>query len=146
MKKNISILMLLYLVLNIGCRNSENRMDTRFSVAPPDAMPIIVPLTPASNGKVAQRLFMPVTVCMPGTTHCRTFNNMIVDTGGFGVHFLQTTQNADGTVSLGTGSEPLALPMVKAFSGSFTGGILSQCELFGGVSTLWGPLAFADIY
>jgi hypothetical protein len=68
-----------------------------------------------------------VTLCVPGTSTCQTINNIIVDTGSFGLRVMASAVS-------------VALPGVTASGG----GSLAECAAF--VSgTTWGPVRAADI-
>jgi hypothetical protein len=69
-----------------------------------------------------------VTICNPGTAICQTVNDILLDTGSYGLRiFKQAT----------TG---LALPQVTSGSGSLAG-----CVQFVDGTSLWGPIQTADV-
>jgi hypothetical protein len=89
---------------------------------------VVVTVDPGPAGVSSiNGLFVTVTLCVPGTTTCQTFDHFVVDTGSVGVRVL--------------GSElTLALPSVANDAGNR----LVECLPF--VSgTAWGPLATADV-
>ena len=96
-------------------------------------------ITPGSNvvalvvgagptGNSVNALYTTVTVCMPGSaTQCQTIDNILVDTGSYGLRLLAPPL----TLSLGV----LAAP---------DGNVLAECTVFvDGYS--WGPVALADV-
>lgn len=80
------------------------------------------PGAPNVNG-----LFTTVTLCMPGTTQCQTFDHFLVDTGSVGVRVL---------------ASELTLPLPAARTGD--GQRLAECLPFV-LGTAWGPVASADV-
>ncbi len=72
-------------------------------------------------------LFASVTVCVPGSSNCQTINNVLVDTGSYGLRLL--------------GSQ-FSLPLTQ--SKDSNGDPVDECEAF--VSSYnWGPVAVADV-
>jgi hypothetical protein len=69
-----------------------------------------------------------LTICSPGTDNCRTVNDILLDTGSYGLRIFST---ALGGVSL-----------AQVASGS---GSLAECAGFGNGMTLWGPVQLADV-
>lgn len=73
-----------------------------------------------------------VTVCTHGTSTCDTINDILLDTGSYGLRiFKSVLKNASPSqelVSYGTHSYPLA-----------------ECAQFGDGSSLWGPVEYADV-
>lgn len=69
-----------------------------------------------------------VTVCTPGTSNCQTIDNILLDTGSYGLRiFKQFAQN-------------LSLPQVNVVSGP-----LAECTTFADGSGEWGPVRIADV-
>jgi hypothetical protein len=98
------------------------------------------PMTPSSNvasvvvnggpaGNSVNTLFTTVTVCVPGsTTQCQTIDNILVDTGSYGLRLLAPAVS-------------LSLKVVAAAGGNS----LVECTIFvDGYS--WGPVAAVDIH
>jgi hypothetical protein len=71
--------------------------------------------------------FTSVTICVPGTTSCQVIDDVLVDTGSYGLRLL-----ASGVT--------LSLPTLSSGSGS-----LMNCVSFVDLSYLWGPVAVADV-
>ena len=72
-------------------------------------------------------LFASVTLCVPGTTTCQTFDHLLVDTGSVGVRVLESELT-------------LPLPSVTSTNGQ----PLAECTPFVD-GTAWGPLRMADV-
>lgn len=92
----------------------------------PNVVPVVSNLGVSNNN--ANGLFTSVTVCMPGTTNCTTVNNVLVDTGSFGLRLLST---ALSSLPLTTSSAPDGNP-------------LGECTDYAS-SYIWGPVATADV-
>jgi uncharacterized protein DUF3443 len=94
-----------------------------------NVQPISVNSGPAHN--YANGVFTSVTVCVPGSSNCQTIDDVLVDTGSYGLRLLS---------SAGGGALTLSLPRQSAGSSSAVG----ECALFVSGYT-WGPVASADI-
>jgi len=70
-----------------------------------------------------------VTVCTPGTSTCRTVNDILLDTGSYGLRIFSTAL---------TGVSPTQIT-------NASGGSLAECVQFGDGSELWGPVMTADV-
>ena len=68
-----------------------------------------------------------VTVCTPGTSTCQTINDILLDTGSYGLRIFQ---------------QVLSVSLVQATSDS---GSLAECIQFGDGSSWWGPVQIADV-
>lgn len=104
------------------------------STTPPPAsgsnvQPIMVNSGPAKN--YANGVFTSVTVCAPGTSTCQTVDDVLVDTGSYGLRLLSTG---------GGGSLTVSLPPQNSSSGNPVG----ECASFVSGFT-WGSVKFADI-
>jgi len=80
------------------------------------------------NGNYTNGAFVSVNVCVPGTSTCQTIDDVLVDTGSYGLRLLgsQVTVN---------------LPVLNDGSGD----TLNDCIQFLDNSFLWGNVAQADI-
>jgi len=70
-----------------------------------------------------------VTICNPGTLTCQTINDILMDTGSFGLRIFKSVLNPGITLT------PIA-------SGP---GSLAECVQFGDGSSEWGPVQMASI-
>lgn len=93
---------------------AENTVAIRVDQGPPTVANV--------NG-----LFTTVTLCVPGTTQCQTFDHVLVDTGSVGLRVLAAQVT-------------LALPPVETGDGQR----ILECLPFV-LGTAWGPLATADV-
>jgi hypothetical protein len=82
----------------------------------------------ASSSGYANKPCVTVKVCSPGTSQCQTVNDVLLDTGSFG---LRIFKQALGTVSLAQ----VTLPA----------GPVATCVQFGDQSSDWGPVQVADV-
>jgi hypothetical protein len=75
----------------------------------------------------ANELTTSVTICVPGTTNCQTINNVLVDTGSFGLRLI---------------SAAVTLPLARTTAAA--GGTLADCAVFDS-GFAFGSVATADI-
>jgi hypothetical protein len=68
-----------------------------------------------------------VTVCTPGTSTCQTINDILLDTGSYGLRIFKQAL-------------AVSLSQVTGASGS-----IAECVQFGGGSSLWGPVQTASV-
>ncbi len=69
-----------------------------------------------------------VTVCTPGTSNCQTINNILLDTGSYGLRIFKQT--------------PLNVSLLQVTVGS---GPLAECVTYADGSGDWGPVQTADV-
>jgi hypothetical protein len=79
------------------------------------------------NNDYVNGLFTTVTICVPGTTTCQNIDNVLVDTGSFGLRIIGSALN-------------ISLPGQTDNSGAKIG----ECTVFVD-GYAWGPVAFADV-
>jgi Protein of unknown function (DUF3443) len=96
-----------------------------------NVQPIVVNAGPPGVGAVNEA-FTSVTVCVPGTTQCQTIDNVLVDTGSYGLRLLSSASGGELT---------LTLPQE---AGDSSGNPLAECQVFLDGYT-WGTVATADI-
>ena len=70
-----------------------------------------------------------VTVCTPGTSTCQTIDDILLDTGSYGLRIFSSALTG---VTLTQVSSP-------------SGGALTECVEFGDGSSLWGPVMTASV-
>lgn len=68
-----------------------------------------------------------VTVCSPGTQTCQTIDDVLLDTGSFGLRIFK---------------QVLTVPLASISAGS---GELAECVHFGDLSASWGPVRLAGV-
>jgi hypothetical protein len=98
-----------------------------------NVLPISVnggPLVNANPPSIyANGAFASVQICVPGTSTCQTIDNVLVDTGSFGLRLLASQVT-------------ITLPVITDSSGANT---LNNCVQFLDNSFLWGNVDVADI-
>ena len=105
-----------------------------------NTMPITL-ATPGIPGAYVNEPTVSVKICVPNTTNCQTINNVLLDTGSFGLRIFQSL------VSIPITTETTSVPtMLPSPSPSDTGaGTVAECAQFG-TGMDWGPVASADVY
>lgn len=89
-------------------------------------------LTVTVNGGLAPKGYrnepcVSVTVCSPGTSTCQTIDNVLLDTGSYGLRIFKSI---------------LTVPFTQVASGS---GSLTECIQYADNSADWGPVQLADV-
>ena len=89
-------------------------------------------LTVTVNGGVAPGGYpnepcVSVTICSPGTSTCQTIDNVLLDTGSYGLRIFKSI---------------LTVSLTQVASGS---GSLTECIQYNDYSADWGPVQLADI-
>ena len=119
--------------LGFGCGGastaSNNSSSPPITTSGNNVQPITVNSGPANN--YANGVFTSVTVCVPSSSTCQTINEVLVDTGSYGLRLLSSIAN---------GALTLSLPAQNGANGH----PVAECAPF--VSTFtWGPLKTADV-
>ena len=105
---------------------------TASSVAGANVMAITVNGTLCSGATSANYFNKPcvsVTVCNPGSSTCQTVNDILLDTGSYGLRVFNSALTG--------------LALTQATSGS--GGSLAECIQFADNSSIWGPVKIASV-
>lgn len=68
-----------------------------------------------------------VTICSPGSTNCQTIDDILLDTGSYGLRIF---------------NQAVTVPLTQVTSGS---GLLAECVQFGDGSSMWGPVQMANV-
>ena len=82
----------------------------------------------STSGSYPNKPCVSVTVCTPGTSTCQTINDILLDTGSYGLRIFSSALAG------------VSLTQVSSGSGS-----LAECVQFGDGSSLWGPVQTADV-
>ncbi|MGH8461429.1 MAG: DUF3443 family protein [Stenotrophobium sp.] len=114
---NLALVMMVT-ALAAGCGNSSKTTGSNVQA-------ISVNLGPENN--YPNGIFTSVTVCAPGTSTCQTINDVLVDSGSYGLRLLGSAVNG------------VALPQ-QVISGNSIG----ECTPFVSSFT-WGPVVTADV-
>lgn len=123
------ILALAAVCVSCGGTSHTSTTASTITASGTNVQPITVNSGPAGN--YANGLFTSLTVCVPSSSTCQTVNNILVDTGSYGLRLLS---------SAGGGALTLSLPQQKSGSG----GSIGECAGFVSGYT-WGPVVSADI-
>jgi hypothetical protein len=84
--------------------------------------------SPATSQGYFNKPCVSVTVCNPDNSACQTVNDILLDTGSYGLRIFQ-------------GAIPnLSLPQIGSGSGS-----LAECVNFADLSSVWGPIKLANV-
>ncbi len=90
-------------------------------------LPVTVNGSLCSANSYVNKPCVSVTVCTPGTSDCQTIDDILLDTGSFGLRLF---------------SQVLTLPLPQVTVGS---GLLAECIQFGDGSSQWGPVQMAGV-
>ncbi len=97
--------------------------------APEDnVLPITVNGSRCSANSYLNKPCVSITICSHATLTCQTIDDIIVDTGSFGLRVFS--------------SPVLTVPLTPVLSGS---GVLAECAQFGDGTSLWGQVETADL-
>ncbi len=102
---------------------------TLTSLSGVNVMSLTVNGSNCSAGSYANKPCASVTICNPGTNTCQTVNDLLVDTGSYGLRVFKSAISN------------LTLTQVT----SKQGGALAECAKFGDGSSEWGPVKIADV-
>ena len=81
----------------------------------------------SSDSSYPNKPCVSVTICTPGTSTCQTIDDILLDTGSYGLRIFK---------------QALTVPLTQVASNS---GSLAECVQFGDGSSLWGPVQTADV-
>ena len=103
------------------------------TIASPAANVVTMTVDSGPNGTAVDIPYISVTLCVPGTAQCQTFNHIEVDTGSYGLRIVAGATDTSGN--------PFALALPQE---TINGATVAECTQFvDGYS--WGPMATADI-
>jgi Protein of unknown function (DUF3443) len=139
MKSSKGQLFILIVALMVGCKGGGGGGSS----AAPGPAPIVIPgnnvLSITVNGSLCSQSTsvnypnkpcVSVTICNPGTSVCQTINDILLDTGSFGLRIFKSALNPN-----------ISLTQVLSISG----GSLTECSHFGDGSSIWGPVQIASV-
>ena len=143
-KKFLALIVVASVGLSVGCGGGSSSSSSSSSGSgssgssgsgstAANELPISVdggPLASQPGGIYANGAFASVTICVPGSTsNCVTVDNLLVDTGSFGLRVLESAVSS------------LNLPTVNASNGS----VAYDCVSFADGSFLWGQVQAATL-
>jgi len=129
----VGIIIAAMAIFGTGCGGGSAHNNSVPASAPATSGSNVQPITVSSGPEknYANGVFTSVTVCVPASSTCQTIDNVLVDTGSYGLRLLS---------SAGGGPLTLSLPQQNGPSGSPVG----ECAAFVSGFT-WGPIRSADI-
>lgn len=121
----------LYLAVTpVGSLDDYYFWTTEFTTPQPpgnNVLPITVNGSLCSPNSYPNKPCVSVTICTPGTSTCQTINDILLDTGSFGLRIFKQTLN-------------VSLPQATVNSR-----LLAECVQFADGSSLWGPVQTAGV-
>lgn len=148
MKLNNTIFIAIFFgCLNIfftGCSPPQLTLDPQSSRYPPgrlpngltlttpkgdNVLPFTVNGTTCRAGSYPNKPCVSITVCAPGTSTCQSVNDILLDTGSYGLRVFKSALGATGT----------------ALAPASTATALATCAEFGDGTSLWGPVVKAQV-
>lgn len=127
MKSNKSVTLLLLVGLIAGCGGGGGSSDSATPVDT-DTSPNVVAITVPNDQSYPNKPTVSVTVCEPGTSNCKTVNNVLLDTGSYGLRIFKDQVSN------------LSLQQVVAGSAS-----IAECVPYLDGTGNWGPVKWADV-
>jgi hypothetical protein len=124
---------LLMIMVLAGCGGGGGSGSPGPSVAgPPVAGSNVLTITVngslcSGNPTYANEPCVSVTICAPGTNNCQTIDDILLDTGSYGLRIF---------------NQAFTVPLTQVTSGS---GLLAECVQFGDGSSVWGPVQMAGV-
>ena len=97
------------------------------AAAAPNVVPLTVNGSTCSAARYLNKPCVSVTVCEPGTSTCQTIDDVLLDTGSYGLRLF---------------GQILTVHLPRVASGA---GTLAECVQYAGASADWGPVARAAI-
>ncbi|MBJ6800881.1 DUF3443 family protein [Geomonas propionica] len=117
------------LTAKVGSFNASTTLTTTPALTPvANVMPLTVNGSLCSPGSYLNKACVSVTICNPDLSACQTVNDILLDTGSYGLRVFQQA------------IPDLTLPPVASGTGSLTG-----CVQFADNSSLWGPIKTAMV-
>jgi hypothetical protein len=102
--------------------------STSLTVIPDNVIPITVNGSLCSEGSYPNKPCVSITVCSPGTSNCKTINDILLDTGSVGLRIFKSLLTD--------------IPLTQITSGTRS---LANCAQYIDGSVHWGPVQIADI-
>lgn len=114
-------------VLGVNNSGTTTPVPAKVTIEGNNVMPLSVNGSLCSKDSYPNKPCTSITVCVPGTQNCQTINDILVDTGSYGLRVF---------------SSVLTLPLSQVTVGGVE---LAECVAFGDGSTDWGPVKMASI-
>lgn len=99
-----------------GSSSSSSPSVSSPTVAAANVQPISV--NPGPEGNYSNGLFTSVTLCVPGTSNCQTVNDILIDTGSYGLRILASALTLSLPGQTDASGNPIGecVPFVKSFT------------------------------
>jgi len=133
MKSSKILFLFLLLALATGCGGGSGGSSTSSGGGAPPTGNNVLSITvngslcSSSSSSYLNKPCVSVTVCTPGTSTCQTINDILLDTGSYGLRIFKQVLN-------------VSLAQVTSGSGS-----LAECIQYGDGSSDWGPVQIASV-
>jgi hypothetical protein len=111
---------------SLSCKNAPAGGAVNLTSPPASALNVI-PIT-LNGSTYINAPMVSITLCTPGTATCVTVNNILLDTGSYGLRIFASTL---------TGITPTQINSPSAHP-------LAECAQFG-IGSTWGPIKMADV-
>jgi len=116
-----------------SCGGSSSSSSTTTTPATSNTAPMTVGFGALGpSGGYVNGIWTTVTICVPNTTNCQTVDNVLVDTGSYGLRILDSALTTVPASSLGAITDN-------------SGNQLQECVQYGDTSYTWGPMMLADV-
>ncbi len=112
----------------LGCGDGSSSPAPFQVVGGDNVLPLSVNGVHCSSRSFLNKPCVSVTVCEPGTANCQTVDDVILDTGSYGLRLFKQALT-------------VTLPNVP----SSDGGNVAECVQFADGTAFWGPVATADV-
>jgi Protein of unknown function (DUF3443) len=112
----------------VACGGGSSSTATPNTIASTGSNVVPIAVNGGPTGEYVDAAFASVTVCVPGTSTCQTVDDVLVDTGSFGLRILSSALTQ------------VSLPQQKASDGN----AVAECLTFLDSYT-WGPVQTADV-
>jgi len=131
-KTSAALLPMLMALVGCGGSGGGSGSPAPLTAGPPVAGNNVMSVTVngslcSSSASYPNKPCVSVTVCTPGTANCQTINDIILDTGSYGLRIF---------------SQALTVPLSQVSNSS---GSVAECIVFGDGSALWGPVQTASV-
>ncbi len=111
----------------LGCGGASPEPSAFHVVPGDDVLALSVNGVHCASGSNVNKPCVSVTICVPGTTTCQTIDDVLLDTGSFGLRVFK---------------QALSVSLPQVSSG---GGALAECAQFADGTSDWGPVQLADV-
>lgn len=112
--------------------NTPNPGTSLPQISGPNVMALTVNGSLCSQGSYPDKPCVSVTVCAPGSSSCETINDVLLDSGSYGLRVFKSVLAANPAVA-------------AAFAPASGANQLAECVSYGDGSSDWGPVVQASV-